>query len=728
MAKSVIAAVPKTKSVYVNALLWGGNRWDQKTGAVTYAFDTNADQHVDGQTPKVTVQAWQAAEKAAVKLALSLFSNVADIAFSASKTAASANLQLSKGVMTDPGTEGALAFMNPPGEPYEGTAFFNVKGHANWSGHLGQGGFAFATLIHELGHGVGLAHPHDDGGGSSLFPGVDGYDKDGFPILDEDGELDPQNDTGDSGLNIGLWTMMSYNSVGQDYAPARQANFGIEGTPMALDVAALQHLYGANMRFRTGSDTYALPQADGPGTFWSCLWDAGGIDTISNAGSARAAVIDLRAAPLTGPNAGGYVSAIAGKSVHGGFTIAHGVTIENAIGGKGNDAIIGNDAANRIDGGAGDDRMAGRGGNDIYRVDSRNDVVLEVNGQGTDTVISAVSYALGAGSAVEHLELAPSTGTANLVLIGNAFSNTLRGNAGDNLLDGRDGADTLIGGAGNDSYVADTAADRIFEARGGGIDTVYAAADFTLRSGQEIEVLRSSKEDGTRALTFTGNAFANTLRGNAGDDTLDGKAGADTLVGLRGDDHYVVDHAGDRVVERAGEGDDTVATSVSYRLEGGQEIENLVAQGSGTSKADIALTGNAFGQVVVGNLGANRIDGGLGRDDLSGLAGRDTFVFSTKLGAGNVDTIADFNGFEDRIELSKAIFSTLTVGRLSESAFKAIDHAKVDADDRILYKEATGQLFYDADGSGKGAASLFAEIGNHEDLRAIVTAGDILVA
>ena len=724
MAKGVVAAVAKTNNVYVDALLWNGNRWDQKTGPVTYVFDTRTRIAEDGRELKLTNQAWQTAEKAAVKLVLSLFSDVANITFAEAKTAASANLKLGKGVITEPGMESTLGLMMGPGEESEGTAFFNVKGHPDWSGQLSQGGFSFATLLHELGHGVGLAHPHDDGGGSPLFPGVDGFDASGFPLLDSEGDLDLASDTGDNDLNIGFNTMMSYNSFGQDYAPKNYSNFGIEGTPMALDIAALQHLYGANMSVRTGRDTYTLPQADKVGTFWSCIWDAGGIDTISNAGSAKDAVIDLRAAPLTGPNAGGYASTIADESVHGGFTIAHGVVIERAIGGSGNDSLLGNAASNRLDGGAGIDRMAGRGGNDTYFVDNVQDTVFEVNGEGRDKVISTVSYVLAANSSVETLELAPSTGTQALDLVGNVFSNILRGNAGSNRLDGGAGADALTGGAGDDYFYVDTAADRVFEVKGGGHDTVFAAVDYTLGKGQEIETLRTFKEDGKLALKFTGNEFANTLRGNAGNDTLDGKGGADTLEGLDGDDRYVVDHAGDRVVEYSRGGEDTVTTSVSYRLAAGQEIEVLKARDLGAASAAIDLTGNATDQLIVGNAAANRIDGGLGADDFAGGRGADTFVFSTALALDNVDYISDFNGAEDRIELSRAIFSKLSAGPLSESAFKVIDNAKLDADDRILFKQSTGQLFYDADGSGKAAALMFAVV----QPKAIVDAGDFLVA
>ncbi|PWR18205.1 pectinesterase family protein, partial [Zavarzinia aquatilis] len=83
-----------------------------------------------------------------------------------------------------------------------------------------------------------------------------------------------------------------------------------------------------------------------------------------------------------------------------------------------------------------------------------------------------------------------------------------------------------------------------------------------------------------------GGAAADTLAGLGGDDLIDGRGGADTMSGGVGDDSYVVDDAGDTVIEAAGEGNDTVSTSVTYTLAAGQEIETLQATGTG----NIALT------------------------------------------------------------------------------------------------------------------------------------------
>lgn len=232
---------------------------------------------------------------------------------------------------------------------------------------------------------------------------------------------------------------------------------GYAGTPMALDIAALQQIYGVNTTTAAGNSTYTLPTVNGDGTYWRAIWDTGGTDMIRHAG-AGAATIDLRAAPLTGEHAGGYLSRVEG--VAGGFTIANGVTIEFAEGGTDNDTITGNDADNEIagregwdsisglggddllDGGAGNDTlnggsgrdtMIGDTGDDTFLVDSIQDELHEAAGEGVDTVISTVTHSLGAN--FENLQLAQSK-TADIDGYGNALANQIIGNGDANVLEG----------------------------------------------------------------------------------------------------------------------------------------------------------------------------------------------------------------------------------------------------------------------------------------------------
>jgi Ca2+-binding RTX toxin-like protein len=310
-------------------------------------------------------------------------------------------------------------------------------------------------------------------------------------------------------------------------------------------------------------------------------------------------------------------------TVKSSISYALGANLENltltgtdAINGTGNsvaNAINGNGAANTLDGGAGNDTLIGGAGNDIYVVDSATDVVTEVANEGTDLVQStAATFALSVN--VENLTL---LGSGNLNGTGNSSANAILGNGGDNVLDGGGGNDTLTGGLGNDTYVIDVAGDVVNENAGEGTDLVKSAVNWTL--GATFENLTLT---GSSPINGTGNASANVITGNTGANVLDGGAGADTLTGGTGNDTYVVDDAGDQVVESAGEGTtDTVNSAVSYVL--GAALENLTLTGA----AAINGTGNASANTLIGNNGSNIIDGGAGNDTIDGGAGADTYVF-----------------------------------------------------------------------------------------------------
>ncbi|MGO4836406.1 calcium-binding protein, partial [Rhizobiaceae sp. 2RAB30] len=143
---------------------------------------------------------------------------------------------------------------------------------------------------------------------------------------------------------------------------------------------------------------------------------------------------------------------------------------------------------------------------------------------------------------------------------------------------------------------------------------------------------------------------------------------------------------------------------------------------SGT--AGTSAVGNSLGNVITGNSGANRLDGGagndilnggLGNDTLIGGAGKDVFLFNTKLGGTNVDTISGFVAADDTIRLENAIFTALTqVGVLAASAFvRNSTGLAQDASDRIIYETDTGWLNYDYNGTAAGGNVHFARIGTN---------------
>ncbi|MFB2552463.1 calcium-binding protein [Ensifer soli] len=354
---------------------------------------------------------------------------------------------------------------------------------------------------------------------------------------------------------------------------------------------------------------------------------------------------------------------------------------------------------------------------------------LALNAAGLSSVPEGYRFVLSnlvGGSASAGLGTSVVTGT----LTGNGppppgpGPDTLTGGPGPDILNGLGGADRMIGLGGNDTYHVDNPRDVVIEARGGGRDTVLTTVSYTLGAGQEIEVLKAAVPGGRAPLKLTGNGFANTIVGNAGNNVIDGKGGADRMQGLKGNDTYHVDNARDVVIEARGGGRDTVLTKVSYTLAARQEIEVLKAAVP-NAKTALTLTGNEFSNTIVGNNGKNVLDGGKGLDVLTGRGGDDTFVFSTKPAAGNLDRITDFTVGDDVLHLARSAFKGLAAGALAETAFKDIGvaGATLDASDRILYNSKTGALLYDRDGSGGADAIQFALLVN----KAAIDAHDIFV-
>lgn len=194
--------------------------------------------------------------------------------------------------------------------------------------------------------------------------------------------------------------------------------------------------------------------------------------------------------------------------------------------GGGSDRLVGGAGNDHLNGGKGTDRMLGGTGNDGYVVDHKNDVVVEASGEGNDSVFSAISYTLGA--TLENLVL---VGGGNFEARGNALDNDLFGNLGRNLLDGRGGVDRMEGEGGNDTYIVDNAGDRVIEKEAGGHDLVRASVSVSLGRYVEDAVLLGSAN-----LSATGSAADNTLQGNTGRNVLVGLGGEDELRGREGDD------------------------------------------------------------------------------------------------------------------------------------------------------------------------------------------------
>ncbi len=469
----------------IDSLFWGG-AWDTPgsgTTIIEYSLRFGSDPYSFFSGINYG-NSWSAIETTAIETAFGMWEAVADIDFQETLYYDDSEIWYWQGSDFEVGGLGWHEVPDSAGiEPLYGV--FSYEGLGWDAGGLQAGGYGYLTLLHEIGHGLGLAHPHDNGGDSSIMPGV-------FS----------EYDFGTYDLNQGVWTVMTYNDGWMSEYPNHTifngySDYDYSATPMALDIAAIQEIYGANTAHAAGDDTYVIPSANGAGTYWSSLWDAGGYDVISAEGSSRAYTIDLREAPLTGANAGGYMNYSSG--IVGGFTVANGVVIEEGVGGSGNDTITGHNNGSTLRGG---------GGNDLITGGSANDTIE--GGNGSDTLN-------GGGGEDEFL-----------------------GGAGGDAYDGGDAFDTITYGADSGRILLDLQSD----VSGSGFAVFYdggasSGDTFTSIEGATGDVHADNLRGDSNANMFSGGASSDRLYGRAGDDILYGDGGADALYGNTGADYMV---------------------------------------------------------------------------------------------------------------------------------------------------------------------------------------------
>jgi Ca2+-binding RTX toxin-like protein len=501
------------------------------------------------------------------------------------------------------------------------------------------------------------------------------------------------------------YTVMSYTVA----EPAFSIGFAVNGntisttsqrvivtTPMVLDIAAVQSIYGADPNTASGDTVYHFTQGD---TLIKAIYDAGGTDTFDLANFTRPVLLDLnpggyssigyfsKAAQIAYwqglyPQFGSFIQQVLNdQESHGALYtwqdnlgIAFSTVIENAFGGSAADVIQGNSANNTLkgnggadiliggagndtlDGGTGADNLYGGTGNDSFTVDSASDIVFESNGEGTDTVTSSANYYLYGN--IETLTLA--AGAGGIFGVGNELANTITGNEGANTLLAGAGDDIVHGGAGVDIIYGQDGVDQLF----GDADNdviVGGIGNDVIDGGLGGDSLYG--EDGNDTITGGTDFVFDQLVGGGGDDVLHGDSGQgdfDYLIGNAGNDSFYVDTYADLVFENAGEGIDTVYANImgnGYYLY--ENIENLVLVGTtpygvGNEIAN-SLTGNASANYLLGGGGNDTLNGKAGNDVLFGEAGADTFVFEHGMGG---DTIGDFAAGTDRINLAAFGFTS----------------------------------------------------------------------
>ncbi len=567
--------------------------------------------------------------------------------------------------------------------------------HPSWtSSSLVRGGYGHLTLLHEIGHGLGLEHPHPETGSvGTKFPGVTSSE-----------------DVGTFGLNQGVWTVMTYNDGLQEIGTSPSDDYGWSLTPMAFDIAAIQLIYGANTTAGAGNSSYTVASANVSGTGYAAIWDTSGTDTISSAGVNEDVTIDLRAATLLSEEGGGgWLSHTDG--IYGGFTIANGVVIENATGGNGSDRLTGNSANNRLDGGAGLDTVSYAAATSAVSINLATgtasgtgvgtDTLVGVEnargGSGNDTLIAIAGVAtsvsadqfkpqsLVATSTATAIILDGHFGTAADAHIGNAtttphatvqaiasggfdyymFTVTTADSAVSIDIDATYGLDTIVTlvradgsevASNDDGSVKD--AGSTSGSRGSTLDSFVTAAlaagtyfvkvgrfnDDPVGSGTTGPLGLNAGQSYTLHVSLANAPIASgtvllgsILDGGAGNDSLQGGTGIDVLIGGAGDDSYIINDASDVVSESAAAGTDRVEARGNYYL--AANIEQLVlGQGAG----DIYGVGNDMANTVTGNEGANLLLGGAGDDVVNGADGADRLFGEAGADTLNGDAGADY--------------------------------------------------------------------------------------
>ncbi|MBI4985677.1 MAG: M10 family metallopeptidase C-terminal domain-containing protein [Rhodocyclales bacterium] len=322
----------------VDALLFGSAWQIGADGTLSFSFPYpdsvwDASYVSDSEPDQGFIPLASQSERQAVREALLAWSAVADLQLLEVADDASGYGVLRIGYTSLGMDAGQLGYTYAPSDAANGgDVWLNAQLQGSLYADFAAGSLAGFVLLHELGHALGLKHPHE----ASPANGA---------------TLDSQADSlFETVMSYRVWPGVALTQTNIDRLPT---------TPMALDIDALQALYGANAACRNGDDVYVY---DGDGKYLETIFDTGGTDTLRVTGR-RAAEIDLR------PDAWSQVGIpvqINGGEIQSADTVRihRGTQIENAAGADGADRLIGNDADNRLDGGAGDDTLDGGAGAD----------------------------------------------------------------------------------------------------------------------------------------------------------------------------------------------------------------------------------------------------------------------------------------------------------------------------------------------------------------------------
>jgi Ca2+-binding RTX toxin-like protein len=472
--------------------------------------------------------------------------------------------------------------------------------------------------------GDGLANILRGGGGNDVLKGAAGND-----LLDGEAGVD----TADYSDKTGAVSVTLSGAANASVSVAGSAEDTIRNVENVTSGSGNDQLVGDDLAniLRGGAGNDVLRGGAGS----DVLNGEAGIDTADYSDKAGAVSVILTGSTNASVSVAGLVE----------DTIRN---VENLTGGAGNDQLGGDDLANILRGGAGDDVLQGGAGNDVLNGEVGVDTAdySDKTGAVSVTLSGATNASVSiAGSVEDEIRNIENLigGSGNDQLGGDGFANTLNGGSGDDVLKGGAGNDVLDGETGLDTADYSDKAGAVSVTLAGAANasvSVAGSAEDTIRNIENLTGGAGNDQlvGDTLVNVLKGGAGDDVLKGDAGDDFLDGGAGNDSMLGGVGNDTYSVDVAtsgGDLITELAGEGLDTVQIAFAYVL--GANLENLFLTGIN----DIDGTGNALGNRLNGNDGSNTLTGLEGDDKIDGKLGADTMRGGLGDDLYTIDNIGD---------------------------------------------------------------------------------------
>lgn len=644
---------------------YGWAQTPQTAVELTYGFRETSPWYSSSHNENASFSQMSDVQKTTFELVLSLWSDVANITFTAvnpdgftdAATMLFANYNNAASTAGGFAQYPIYAIEHP--DAVEGDVWINLY-HESASAQP-FGSYDYMTILHEVGHALGLEHPGAYNG-SFLF-----YDANAEYVEDSQ-----------------QYTVMSYFeawATGARHYVDLPYNTQHASTPLLHDIAAMQALYGANMTARTDDTVYGFNSTAGKDVFdfavntnpVIAIWDAGGHDTLDASGFATDQVIDLRADTF---------SSIGRLTLN--VSIAKGVVIEDAAGGSGSDIITGNAADNQLTGGAGNDTLDGGDGEDTATYAGSADRYVGLESNGTLLIYDQLQSGDGADTLtnIEFLDFNGEILTAAAFLAAHApvaptlelsrSSVSIRENT--LLKDALKLADMTF--TSGDAAAAPSLAGRdaaLFTIQDGALYLRSGVSlDFEDRSSLSVDItVAGAALGGSGGITKTFsvsvlNVSPEVIWGSDAAQVLYGSSDADTIYGLGGND---------------------------------------------------TLSGGAGDDVLIG---------GAGRDFMVGGAGRDVFDFNHPGESGKTasarDRIADFGRGQDDIDLRTIDASAKVHGNQNFKFIgKSVFH-KVAGELHFRY-EGGSKTIVEGDVNGDGRADFQIELAGHKTL----TAGDFIL-